>query len=147
MKKINSLLFVIMVSIACNSVSFYGKKIDELEVYSYESVMKEAFTNGSIYTKISGEILETCQKKGCWMSMATGTDTLLVRFKNYDFFVPTNGAEGKTAIVEGNLFVDTISVGLLRHYAEDAGKSQQEIEKITEPKLGLSFTADGVIIQ
>tara|TARA_B100001769_G_scaffold206519_1_gene166012 strand:+ start:577 stop:1011 length:435 start_codon:yes stop_codon:yes gene_type:complete len=139
--------FLFLILTACGSEKYFGKKIDNSEIHTYESVMNEAFTNGSIYTKISGEILETCQKKGCWMSMATNTDTLLVRFRNYDFFVPTNGAEGKTAIVEGNLFVDTISVGLLRHYAEDAGKSKQEIEKITEPKLGLSFTADGVIIQ
>lgn len=80
------------------------------------------------------------------MSMATNTDTVFVRFRNYGFFVPTNGVESKTAIVEGDLFVDTISVRMLRHYAKDAGKSQQEIEKITKPELGLSFTADGVII-
>ena len=139
--------FLFLILTACGSEKYFGKKIDNSEVHTYESVMNEAFTNGSINTKISGEILETCQKKGCWMSMATKTDTLLVRFRNYDFFVPTSGAEGKNAIVEGDLFVDTISVGLLRHYAEDAGKSQEEIEKITEPKLGLSFTADGVIIQ
>ena len=139
--------FLFLILTACGSEKYFGKKIDNNQVYTYESVMNEAFTNGSIYTKISGKILETCQKKGCWMSMATKTDTLLVRFRNYDFFVPTSGAEGKNAIVEGDLFVDTISVGLLRHYAEDAGKSQEEIEKITEPKLGLSFTADGVIIQ
>tara|TARA_B100001121_G_C18346361_1_gene460399 strand:- start:332 stop:577 length:246 start_codon:yes stop_codon:yes gene_type:complete len=81
------------------------------------------------------------------MSMATNTDTLFVRFRNYGFFVPTNGVEGKTAIIEGDLFVDTISVKMLQHYAKDAGKSKEEIQKITEPQFGLAFTADGVIIR
>ena len=33
-----------------------------------------------------------------------------------------------------------------RHYAEDAGKSKEEIEKITEPKIAYTFLADGVLI-
>jgi hypothetical protein len=41
---------------------------------------------------------------------------------------------------------DTISVDLLRHYAEDANKSIQEIEKITQPEYKISFLANGVII-
>lgn len=139
--------FLFLILTACSPEKYYGKKIDKSEVYSYESVMSKAYENGSVSTRISGKIIETCKKKGCWMSMATNTDTVLVRFRNYDFFVPTNGVEGKNVIVEGNLFVDTIPVGLLRHYAEDAGKSKEEVEKITEPKLGLSFTADGVLIQ
>ena len=41
---------------------------------------------------------------------------------------------------------DTISVDLLRHYAEDANKSIEEIEKITQAEYKISFLADGVII-
>jgi hypothetical protein len=33
---------------------------------------------------------------------------------------------------------------MLRHYAEDAGDSQEEIEKITEPKINFGFEADGI---
>ena len=36
---------------------------------------------------------------------------------------------------------------MLRHYAEDAGKTEEEIMTITEPEYVLSFTANGVIIQ
>ena len=42
---------------------------------------------------------------------------------------------------------DTISVERLRHYAEDAGKSSDEIEKIVKPEFKLSFLADGVAIK
>ena len=56
-------------------------------------------------------------------------------------------AEAKTAIINGEAFFDTLSVELLQHYAEDAGKSSEEILSITEPEYVVAFTADGVIIQ
>jgi hypothetical protein len=128
-------------------MDFYGNKISEADVVKYEDVKQDAYEKGRIKTQISGTILETCPKKGCWMSMVTESDTVFVRFRDYGFFVPTEGAEGRTAFIEGDLFVDTISVRMLQHYAKDAGKSKEEIAKITEPELGLSFTADGVIIK
>ena len=147
MKSMNFLLFIGLILMGCKSMDFYGNKISEADVVKYEDVKQKAFDEGSIQTQISGTILETCPKKGCWMSMATESDTVFVRFRDYGFFVPTEGAEGKTAFIEGDLFVDTISVRMLQHYAKDAGKSKEEIAKITEPELGLSFTADGVIIK
>jgi hypothetical protein len=35
---------------------------------------------------------------------------------------------------------------MLRHYAEDAGKSKSEIEQILNPEFKLSFIANGLII-
>ena len=147
MKSMNFLLFIGLILMGCKSMDFYGNKISEADVVKYEDVKQKAFDEGSIQTQISGTILETCPKKGCWMSMATESDTVFVRFRDYGFFVPTEGAEGKTAFIEGDLFVDTISVRMLQHYAKDAGKSKEEIAKIIEPELGLSFTADVVIIK
>ena len=80
------------------------------------------------------------------MQVKVQEDTILVRFKDYGFFVPKSGAENKRVIMQGQAKQDTISVELLRHYAEDAGKPLQEIEKITEPEYNISFLADGVII-
>ena len=80
------------------------------------------------------------------MKMSIAQDTVLVRFKDYGFFVPKSGAEGKSAIVNGNISVDTLSVAQLRHYAEDAGKSREEILSILNPEITISFLADGVSI-
>jgi len=71
----------------------------------------------------------------------------MVRFKDYGFFVPKEGVEGKEAIMHGYAKMDTISVDMLRHYAEDAGDSEEEIMKITEPSYTLEFIADGVLIE
>jgi len=71
----------------------------------------------------------------------------MVRFKDYGFFVPKEGVEGLRTVVKGKAKMDTISVDMLRHYAEDAGDSEEEILNITEPKYVLEFIAEGVLIE
>ena len=80
------------------------------------------------------------------VKMAEG-DTMMVRFKDYGFFVPTDGVEDLRTVMHGTAKMDTISVDMLRHYAEDAGDSEEEIMRITEPRYVLEFIADGVIIE
>ena len=127
-------------------LKFYGDKISTNNIIDFKKVKKLSETQPVIDTKIEGTILSTCPKKGCWMQVKVQEDTILVRFKDYGFFVPKSGAENKRVIMQGQAKQDTISVDLLRHYAEDAGKSVEEIEKITQPEYKISFLADGVII-
>jgi hypothetical protein len=70
-----------------------------------------------------------------------------VRFRDYGFFVPTQGLEGKQAILQGSGMKEELDVATLRHYAHDAGKSKEEIEKITEPQTSWTFEAVGVLIK
>lgn len=79
------------------------------------------------------------------MKMDMGEDQAMVRFKDYGFFMPKDLA-GQEVIVEGYAFVEEMSVEDQRHYAEDAGKSVEEIAAITKPKRTLSFTSSGVLI-
>ena len=95
---------------------FYGEKIDNNNIAEYSSVKAEVEKNGTSTSKIQGEILSTCAKKGCWMELKAGEDTLMVRFKDYAFFVPKEGAEGKTAIISGETFFDTLNVELYNIY-------------------------------
>jgi hypothetical protein len=81
------------------------------------------------------------------MKIKSEEDTILIRFKDYGFFVPKEGIAGDNTIINGKLSVDTLSVSLLKHYAEDAGKSLEEINKITEPEVSMTFLADGVLIR
>ena len=99
------------------------------------------------YSNIKGEIIDVCPKKGCWMNVLVETDTVFVKFKDYAFFVPKQGVSGKTIYMTGEINNDTISVEMLKHYAEDANKSQSHINSITEPKIKLNMIADGVVIK
>ena len=129
------------------NLKFYGKKINLNSVQDFKE-NKVSFLNKKTQPiKIEGKILSTCPMKGCWMKLYVEKDTMLVRFKNYGFFVPKKGAIGKSAIINGLVSVDTISVAQLKHYAEDAGKSEFEISQISKPEITLSFLADGVIIK
>jgi len=97
--------------------------------------------------KLVGTIEECCQKKGCWMKVDMGDGkTMRVSFKDYAFFVPMNSA-GKEVIMEGVATMEETSVEALRHFAEDAGKSKEEIAAITEGKKELVFEASGVILK
>jgi len=101
----------------------------------------------SMKVKLTGTIGDVCQKKGCWMDMSIGNNqTMKVRFKDYAFFVPKD-ASGKTVYLEGVAKTDTTSVAELKHYAEDGGKTKEEIAKITEPEINIGFEANGVIIK
>jgi len=101
----------------------------------------------SVEIKVIGKIGECCQKKGCWMKVPIDENQeMLVRFKDYGFFVPMD-SEGKEIVMEGKVKKETITIAQLRHYAEDAGKTKEEIEKITEDEVKISFMATGVIIK
>ena len=130
-----------------HNISFHGKKITDNNIQSFQENKIDFLKNNKDDIKIEGKILSTCPMKGCWMRLNVEKDTMLVRFKNYGFFVPKNGLVGKSAIINGKISVDTISVAQLRHYAEDAGKSNLEISQINKPEITLSFLADGVIIR
>lgn len=96
---------------------------------------------------VEGVIAEVCTIKGCWMTLRVpGREDLLVRFKDYGFFVPRNAA-GRTAIVHGVALTREFSVEALRHLAYDAGRTPAEIAAITEPKTSVTMIADAVWIQ
>ena len=127
--------------------TFYGSVIDTEAPISGTEMREVLAESGRAELRFEGEITATCAKKGCWMDVVSGEDTIFVRFLDYGFFVPTKGVEGKRTVVQGEAFYDTLTVPMLRHYAEDAGKTQAEINAIVEPEFRLAFTATGVMIE
>lgn len=110
----------------------------------------------SLYDKLAPEdsktivakivVNEVCQVKGCWLTFKLDDGELVrVKFKDYSFFVPKDSS-GDTFIIEGIAGVEEQSVETLRHYAEDAGKSTEDIMKINSPKRTKIFTASGVAV-
>lgn len=100
----------------------------------------------TLQVKLTGSINSVCQNKGCWMTIDMGNEEeMMVSFSDYGFFVPKNAA-GNKAVIEGIAFIDTFSVEMLRHYAEDGGEPEEVINAITEPEVKVAFTADGVLL-
>jgi hypothetical protein len=150
--KNNLLILVLSLSIcACDSSvgqqRSFGEKVDPTTAIPMVEMMKQMQSKEQMSTTVEGKVSSVCQAKGCWMKLETGNgETIRVTFKDYGFFVPKDLA-GSTVIIKGEASVKVTSVEELRHYAEDAKKSKEEIEKITEPKRELVFEADGVLIK
>ncbi|MEC8724431.1 MAG: DUF4920 domain-containing protein [Bacteroidota bacterium] len=126
--------------------SLHGSSFEVDPVISTKDFSR-LMTNGSdtVNMVIKGVIKEVCSKKGCWIRLPlTGEEDLMVRFKDYGFFVPTD-ASGEV-IIKGQAFKTQISVADLRHYAQDAAATEAEIAAITEPKNAYCFIAEGVLI-
>ena len=101
----------------------------------------------TIPASFTSTVNSVCKMKGCWMNLEIpGDEDVSVKFKDYGFFVPKD-IEGKEVVVEGKAFLKVVSVEDQKHFAEDAGKSKEEIAAITKPKQELAFLADGVLLK
>jgi len=127
----------------------FGDKITSVKALTKDEMLKKykgLKSGDTINVKFTSKITGVCQKKGCWMSLdLPGDKESFVKFKDYAFFVPLNATD-QDAIVSGKAFVSEVSVAQLKHYAKDAGESEEEIAKIIQPKVTYGFMADGVLI-
>lgn len=128
----------------------FGKEItdaDALPANRMAEHYKNMKVGDTVNSKMIAKVDEVCQAKGCWMKVDLEDDNqVMVKFKDYGFFMPKNIA-GKEVVLNGIAFVEEVSVDEQRHYAEDAGATEEEIAAITEPKKTLSFLADGVLLK
>jgi hypothetical protein len=127
--------------------SKYGvKTTTEAGAIEVNTLEEKLITAESFKGKVKGTVASVCEKKGCWMKLAqTEGDGIMIRFKDYKFFMPLN-IVGKDVVLQGEAKKTVTTVEMLKHYAEDAGKSKEEIEKITEPKTEIEFIATGVLV-
>jgi hypothetical protein len=108
--------------------------------------LEKVLVSDSLYSGVViGKVVEVCLKKGCFMKVERegNADPIMVRFKDYGFFMP-NDILGKTVLLSGEAKVSETSIERLKHFAEDAGKSAEEIAKITVPKSDIEIMALGV---
>lgn len=130
---------------------YYGDSIATTDAMTVAQLMEKAqplADEDSVMARIEGEILESCANKGCWVSIkAPNDEALTIRFKNYGFFVPTEGLEKKTLVAEGRTKWVVSTVEELREEAKEEGKTAQEIAAITKPERTLQFIASGVAIR
>ena len=130
------------------SPSMYGAEVTVEEVTVSEDLIAQLSNSDTLRNiVISGKIKNVCKKKGCWMKVDIGDEKeVFVKFLDYEFFMPKD-SDGSTAIIQGNAYAEIVSVEDLQHYAEDDGKSEEEIAAITESETTYSFMASGVILK
>ncbi len=138
-------------SASCNNTQsaniepgYFGESFKVKNPLELDQLVGQLNPSDSMQVQLRGMVESVCLKKGCWMNIATEQgNEIFVKFKDYGFFMPLDLA-GKEVVMNGYAYKDVTPVDELQHYAEDAGKSPEEIAQITEPEEELKFMATGV---
>lgn len=125
---------------------WYGEKTTTDGAINISEIPAKLEKQSSFDTKIKAKVVDVCSKKGCWLKLQVNeTTTAFVKMKDYGFFLP-EAVKGKTIVLDGKAELKTTSVDELRHYAEDAKKSKEEIAAITKPEREIRFLAKGIVV-
>lgn len=153
MKSIALLFSTALLIMSCSTSEELGKsygpeKVDVSKAITVEEMLNDfEGKEGRVEYTFEADLNEVCSKAGCWVNIDKGNgETFMVRFKDH-FTIPPATAVGTGAYLHGEAYRDTVTVDLLKHFAEDAGKSQEEIDAITEPKFEIGFEADGITLK
>jgi hypothetical protein len=122
----------------------FGKKTTSkgaITIDQLASIVKDKATT----VKVKGTVSDVCTKEGCWLKLKTADGDMMVKMKDHSFLVPLD-LNGKEIVVQGTAKIKTTTVKELQHYAEDAGKSEEEINAITEPKKEIVISAIGLLV-
>lgn len=156
MKKISFVIVILFLTMAANAQppnipadkgASFGAKTnadDAITVDQLVSIMKSR-EGKKTEVKVKGVVTSVCQAMGCWITLQTKDGSMMVRMKDHAFFVPL-ALSGKEVVVDGFAEQKTISVDELKDNAKDAGKTETEINEITEPKTEVTLTAKGVLV-
>jgi hypothetical protein len=124
----------------------FGEGVKKGDVITTAEVNAKLGEKTKADMKVTGVVTLVCQKKGCFMNLEMPNgETMFVNFKDYAFFMPKDIA-GKKVVIDGFAERKETSVEDLKHFAEDAKKSEAEIAKIKKPKKEIVFEAKGVVV-
>ena len=106
--------------------------------------LKTKLVNDQYEGQIKAKVVEVCKAEGCWIKVARKDGSgMMVRAKDHKFLMPEN-IVGKTVLIEGAATIKETTEEMRKHYAEDAGKSKEEIAKIKGSEKDVQFAAKGV---
>lgn len=123
----------------------YGAKVDKSGAMPADELTAFMAGKESAHIKVQGKVTEVCQAMGCWIKLETKDGPVMVKMKDHAFYVPM-ALSGKKVVIEGEASVKETSVEMLKHYAEDAGKSKEEMEAIKEPQKQMMIMAAGIVV-
>lgn len=122
----------------------FGKFSEKGKLPISVNELEKKFVDARYDGKVQGKVVEVCQEMGCWAKLQREDgSTVMLKVKEHEFAMPKD-IVGKTVVAEGTAEIKETSVSMLKHYAEDAGKSKEEIEKIKEPKKEVLMNVKGV---
>ena len=129
-----------------NTGMTFGKKTTAKGAISVNELAAKLKGSEPAEVKVSGKVKEVCKAEGCWLKMETADGgAMMIKMKDHSFLVPLS-MNGKTIVVDGTATLKETTVEMLKHYAEDAGKSKEEIDAIKVPKKEITMQAKGILV-
>ncbi len=154
MKKVYTLIVTILFSGVllaqppkgpANAGMTFGEKTSAEGAVKTTELLVKLGTEKTIEVVVEGEVVEVCKAEGCWLKIKAADKTIMVKMKDHKFLVPLD-MNGKTIAIKGTAENKLTSIEMLKHYAEDANKSQAEIDAIKEPKKEIIIHATGIYV-
>ncbi|VAX09025.1 hypothetical protein MNBD_GAMMA26-2254 [hydrothermal vent metagenome] len=126
-----------------NQTDHFGAEITLSSPISVDNAIEQLAQLANQEILITGKATDICQKKGCWVTLQGTKSDIRVTFINYEFFVPKT-VVGKKILAQGKLFAEQMEISEARHFAQDAGKSAEEVNRINRPVIEYRFVATAV---
>lgn len=121
----------------------YGVVADEKVPVGPDDIAAK-LVNNEFEGLVKAKVTQVCKAEGCWIKVERKNGTMMmVRAKDHAFLMPEN-IVGKIVLIDGSATVKETSEEMRKHYAEDAGKSKEEIAKIKGSEKDIQFSARGV---
>jgi len=141
--KISILCLLIIISNVVLADTHFGDKVKVSSSVAIESIISKSSEFKGKEIIVSGVVEKLCVKKGCWLNLKAGDQSVRVTFKDYGIFVPSNFLSKKVAM-KGIFDLKIESVERRKHLLEDEGAPRSEIDKINEDKKIYSIVASGI---
>ncbi len=106
-KYILLIVFTLLMSanLFANGTKKYGKKITSTEKVKVSEILAHPENYEGKKILVEGTILNVCEKRGCWIELASDKEfeSIRVKVKDGEIVFPME-AKGKTALVEGEFY-------------------------------------------
>jgi len=155
MKRILTIVVVSLFVFGCakqtETGESYGEKITLTEQTDISAILAnpEEFVGKRVL--VSGEVVDVCEMKGCWIDIASDSAGGKIKVKvEDDVIVFPQTAKGKTAMVEGEVEVLTMTreelIAHKKHHAEEIGEDFDE-STVTAGKTVYRIRGIGAVIK
>ena len=137
-------------AVVAQSGKHYGKALTGTETVKISELLAHPANYVGKTVRVEGIVTAVCEKRGCWMSLASDREFEELRIKVEDgVMVFPLEAKGKRAVAEGVLSKVEMdleqSVAYAKHHAEEHGE-KFDPAAIKEPMVYYQVMAEGAVI-
>ena len=127
----------------------YGDKLTLTDLTPVSAILETPADYVGKKVLVQGEVVEVCEKKGCWMDLKTGEEEIQVKVEDDVIIFPVS-AKGKTALVEG--VVEERDMTAEQVFAAEAHRAEEQKQpfdstQVFQPRKSYRIMGTGALIR